>query len=361
MSEFVLRSGEMKVDMLSLYGTKTALYGVRAELAVQILRLRMSGSSTAVYALRNKLSRCSKKIGNEITNINSIVNSGNTICSKAKAAETAAKLEMSGMLDIIKITWPFVGATAAGGQKNNNLGKSFLWTLYKSTTIGTITAPFLSNVVGLDTEPKNIFKNVTKSGAAAFKTVAGFVDKGWKEGAKDFLGLTKYCAKGIEPGKTFSGYLKDSLAKEINAYKPQNSGIIKNAGTIAKWAGVIAEVGSEGIENYDEYKEGKISGGRAVAETVIESGVDIGMGIAASAVTGAALAAAGIAAPAVAVAAISGVAVWGANKLVEHFTGKDIGEHISDFYCDHAEKAVKTIKRVGSTVVNWAKSIWPFK
>ncbi|MBO5608974.1 MAG: hypothetical protein J5929_01180 [Eubacterium sp.] len=109
MSAFILKSGGLNIDLLSLYGTKTQLYTTRAELAVQLLRLRMSGSSSAVSALRNRLSCSSKRIGNEITNLNSLINTGNTICSKAKTAENSAMLEMSGLLDIIKVTWPFVG------------------------------------------------------------------------------------------------------------------------------------------------------------------------------------------------------------------------------------------------------------
>ena len=365
MSEFILRADEMKTNMTSLYSTNMALYGVRAGLAVQILRLRYSGSSTTVYALRNRLSCYSKRIGNEITNINSIVNTGNTVISKAKTAEMAAKLEMSGLLDIIKRTWPFnglnVGNTVVGGGivgtiafsnlkvAGNVIGEG-IWEAIKATTPGGI----IGGIIKPDA------KGVVKVVGNTSKTIAEYAEKGFKEGTKSFIGLTPYFAKGTELGKGFGKHFIDGLKTEVSKYADVSSAS-KTIGTVAKWAGVAAEVVSEGFENYDEYKKGGITARRAVAETVIESGVDIGLGIAASGATGAALAAVGVAAPAVAVAAVAGVAVWGVNKIVTHFTGKDIGEHVADFYCDHIEGAVKTVKKVGKTIVKWAKSIWPFK
>lgn len=121
MSEFYLNAGAMKTDLVSLYGTKTELYLVRADLAVQILKLRLSGSSSVVSSLNSRLGKASKRIGNEITNINYIINSGNTICSKAKTAENAARFEMSGLSDIIKITWPFTGGLPSNVITSSNI------------------------------------------------------------------------------------------------------------------------------------------------------------------------------------------------------------------------------------------------
>ncbi len=109
MSEFKINTMSLNSDIGALKVLKTELFLARADLAMQILKLDMSSNSYAVGVIKDKLCRMSKRIGNEITNINNIINTGNTICSKVKAAENSAKIEMNGLSDIIGITWPFIG------------------------------------------------------------------------------------------------------------------------------------------------------------------------------------------------------------------------------------------------------------
>jgi|GEM_PF-6445736 len=94
------------------------------------------------------------------------------------------------------------------------------------------------------------------------------------------------------------------------------------------------------FENFLEHRE---LNGRFVQETVTEIMADVAVyTMIELAVTGigAGLVAAGVitAAPAVAVAAVATVIFIGVDKLVEHFSGKDIAEHISDFIWDNVEK-----------------------
>ena len=109
MSEFKLSTGALKTDLMSLYLTKAELYIVKADIATQILKLRIVDDSSVVSSISRSLGKASKKISNDISNINYIINSGNTICSKAKIAESTAMLEISGILDILNNIWPFNG------------------------------------------------------------------------------------------------------------------------------------------------------------------------------------------------------------------------------------------------------------
>ena len=106
MSEFKLNETEVKAQLLRLNMTKVELYSVRAGLDVQILKLRLTNGSNASSAIRGKLGSTCKKIGNEITNINSIINTGNTICSKAKTAERTAQISMAGLSDYPRLLDP---------------------------------------------------------------------------------------------------------------------------------------------------------------------------------------------------------------------------------------------------------------
>ena len=109
MSEFRINTGVIKSELGTLGSAKTELFFVKADLAIQIMKLRAVSSSSAVSAIKGRLGAQSKRISNEIININSLINSGNAICSKVKSAELSARWEMSGIEDIIKNIWPFNG------------------------------------------------------------------------------------------------------------------------------------------------------------------------------------------------------------------------------------------------------------
>ncbi len=119
---------------------------------------------------------------------------------------------------------------------------------------------------------------------------------------------------------------------------------------------------SRAFNNAEEYESGKISEGRAIAETVVETGIKIAGGWAVK--TGLALA---LGTPvgwgAVAVAAGAGAITVGANYLCKYLykkvTGEemDIVEAASDFYIDTAAAIGKGAKKVGDAVVGAAKSL----
>ena len=142
--------------------------------------------------------------------------------------------------------------------------------------------------------------------------------------------------------------------------KASTKGLKKPAGRVSS----VLTVVTNGVSNYGEWKSGKISGMRAVAETVTESVIDIGTGLLVGAAVTAGLAATVGSAPVLAVAAVSTGVIMGADALCKCITKKVTGEEkgltetVSDFVLDTGKKYVetkiekaKTIFNVGSKVV----------
>ena len=107
-----------------------------------------------------------------------------------------------------------------------------------------------------------------------------------------------------------------------------------------KWLGVAADVALSAVDNFSEQELARKSGiemsnERVYAETAIESAVSIGLSSLGTAAAGVALSLiVGTSAPVVAVGALGAAAVWGVNGLFKLYTGKDVGENLSDLVCD---------------------------
>lgn len=171
---------------------------------------------------------------------------------------------------------------------------------------------------------------------------------------KELFGLNTCPTLEGTPSASFMSTLKGELG--LNKAKQGINGM-----TMAGWA--FALIGN-GFGNYEEYSEGKITTGRAIAETVVETGIDIGKGalLAAGVAAGAALL--GIAAPAVVVGGIaiaaSAILDYGCKQLF----GKELTETISDFVLDTAgeigdaigtaaKEATGAIRSIGKAVTSW--------
>lgn len=148
--------------------------------------------------------------------------------------------------------------------------------------------------------------------------------------------------------------VKAGWAEAINGYKfAKGNTVGKNLNVAAQWASAI--IGNT-AENFEEF--GTIDNPRFWGETAIETGVDVGMSIGATVGVGAAAVALGVtAAPAVVVAAAASVVVMGTNKVVDHFTGKDVGEWFSDGICDGFEWLADKVGNAKASNKN-AVSIW---
>lgn len=184
-------------------------------------------------------------------------------------------------------------------------------------------------------------------GKNAAKVVYKDTDTSW---AEYLLGLTK----------TSSGYtsltLPERFLSELGLIKPTTASDAIRLGT--KWGGFILTGLSNFFENQQEFAGQEGSTGRMIAETAIETGADILIGSAVSAVVthlAAAAVAGGLiaAGPAVVVGgAVTVGVVWGINALSEHFTGKDLAENVSDAVCDGAEIVADKAKELAGNVKN---------
>lgn len=147
------------------------------------------------------------------------------------------------------------------------------------------------------------------------------------------------------PDRAFMSSLNDDLF-------PNATTVGEKIAVGAKWAGAILTGAMNLCDNIEEFKgqDGKL--GRILAETGVETAVDIGLGMVATAGVTALAAAAGItAAPAVVAGAAATGVVWAANKVCKWVTGgKDIGEVAADAVCG----GVEMIAEGCNSFVKWA-------
>ncbi|MBO5373345.1 MAG: hypothetical protein J6A75_11620 [Lachnospiraceae bacterium] len=166
------------------------------------------------------------------------------------------------------------------------------------------------------------------------------------------------------------GVFGTSLKKQISEFLPSSCKTVGDKVKICtKWGGVILSGVTNAISNKKEMETEGISTKRAVAETITETAVDVGIGMVA---TAAATALLGATAPAVMVGAAAAGAVWAADAATRYLTKKITGsekkltELVSDTILDAAE-AVEKIKNnakkaVGNAVKNVGKAFakWCF-
>lgn len=176
--------------------------------------------------------------------------------------------------------------------------------------------------------------------------------------------------KGVSVGWSTFG---QSVEKQLTDFTFKNATTVGDKIKVgAKWAGVGLSAITNGISNYKDFEAGKMDGERAVKETIMETAVDVGTGIVATAAATAGLAALGVAgAPAVAVGAIAVGITWaadaGCRAITKNWLGeeKSLTETISDAILDTEEAltagAGKVIdagaKAIGNAVNSMGKSI----
>lgn len=156
----------------------------------------------------------------------------------------------------------------------------------------------------------------------------------------DFLGLNVLTDKELAE-KTIGGQL-DSLFTGTAASDWMDRG------------SKIVTVISEFFENYEEWQSGAIDLERFFDETLVESAVNIGVDIAATALAAKIVAASAVAigaAPAAVVVGIAAVGIaWAGNAVVEAVFDKPLDEIVSDFYCDTKEAVEDAFESLGDLV-----------
>ena len=170
------------------------------------------------------------------------------------------------------------------------------------------------------------------------------------------LGLNGYKAVSISQTAGWMGRLqsaKDTFESALNyEVTGDAAGNVIKGTKIAGWTLALV---ANGFSNYEEFSKGEITGERAVAETVLETGIDIGKGALLAAGVAAGAAALGIAAPAVVVGGVAVAASAVLDFACKQFTGKGVTELVSDTILDVGEAVVSGAQKVVSGIGNAVK------
>ena len=186
----------------------------------------------------------------------------------------------------------------------------------------------------------------------------------------NLLGLNKFDfrkALGDNALLGKSGLGWDSFKYNVGVGFKQNlkSTFIKPDGSINGFgiAGVVLDFGIKGRENWEDYRNGKISSSdRVLVETVSETAFDLALTAGATTLISAGLVAVGaVSAPALAVGIAAGVVVTGVNELTKSLTGSTLTQHagnlVGNIYDTGKEAAVNIVKDFGKAVKKGSKVI----
>lgn len=201
--------------------------------------------------------------------------------------------------------------------------------------------------------------------------------QGKKDSLKELFGLTECKTIVTEASAGWWSNTSESFKKTLSdkllpfADDVDNGTRTVKGSTIAGWALTLI---ANGFSNYEEYQNGGISQGRAVAETVSETVIDVlkGAGLTAAVAAGAAFI--GINAPVIVVGGVAMAASAVIDYATKQLTGKGFTELVSDGILDLAENvgdwagdAAQSIKKkvtgafssIGDAVSGWTSKWLP--
>lgn len=329
----------------------------------------------------NENRRVSYKVagaGNIRWRLNQVANAVNAECktlsamqSKLIAAANAYEKTENRISDVIAdgqvTTWEKLKSI----NWTENAGKTIVKTLLDIVTkMGDVGGSFswLTSIIGIKMDndgisPKDVGKLIKDSGNSIIKFMKAIKD--FKGGKFDkLIGLDTYkTLESIKSGTkvSWADAYEKSIAYEITGDE------VGSKVTGAKAAGWVLTLVANGFSNYEEYSSGKISRERAVAETVVETGIDIAKGAAITAAVAAGAAALGVAAPAVVVAGAGVVVSAGLDFVCKKVTGAVLGEEksltetVSDFVIDRAadvmQEAAAAVSSKWNAMCNWGASL----
>jgi len=226
-----------------------------------------------------------------------------------------------------------------------------------------IFGDFVSGIIGITNAiVTGRWDKVSKSAYGMAKWAKGLIDTSKKMGkAKRMLHPDTYRASWFKRLFGFRDYFADLRKSVASTFGKRvhtnfNKAISKEFSKIS-WIGVALSGIVNSVDNYFEYKTGSIDAGRALKETLLETGIDVGKNALLAAGVAAVLAATPIGAPAIAVAA----GVWaissGADLIVKWATGGEksgFTEWLSDGILDIGEHLFDSS---GRGLMSWARSL----
>ena len=245
--------------------------------------------------------------------------------------------------NVLSLIWKMIGAVGPAGGMVSTIG-GFLTGEQSAADWAKLVKGVVGSVgKGLKASAKTdaTWKSILFGGKKLYETldIAENASRG-----TIFKTSIKKGFSGMWDNLTFKGVKNASGGKEIAG---------EACSSAAQWIGVVTTFVTNGMENIEEYKSGKIDGGRAFGETIIESGVDIALGAVAGAAAGVVL---GAGAPAIAVGAVAAGAVWVANTACEWITSEFFGEkkNIGEVVADGAYALAEGVGELGKGVVEVA-------
>ena len=377
--EFEVKTGVLKNVAGKQRGIQTTLQGLGSSLDRCQSNLQGTLSTSASASIRRSIRNVHSGIGTASARIGSMGDKLNQIASLYESAEkeimgqnvvagkvevaktgTATMTTVESLKNIIN-NWKFVvpsGVFAMAGQSEAGKAIKEIWTEIQKTKLDVLgnagtagsTASLLiflgkKMIEGKKIESSDYGKLVKATG----KSIQGIVGKDGvlnfiKSQDKDyekFFGLNAYSTISTDSAAAWSR--AGVTAKDT--FKSQFSG--------AKAAGWALSLAANGVEGYVDYKDGKVSGGRAVANTVVRTGVDIAKGAALTAAVAAGFAMAGVAAPALAVAGTVTIVSAGLDFVCKRCTDKTVTQLVSDGIIDGSKK----LADMGTKAYNKAKDV----
>lgn len=341
----------------------------------------LKGMGTTVASVKSNLNymgrygnviRALNSISDELQiEANSIQSMGDTLQGVSAVYKNTEQelLGKSSVISVVEKASDVQGIIEAFDWKFDKL----LWkSVGKFGVVGTAVAAFgemctggvsYKTLLGGGSKAVGIFGDLAKNAYSEKpdyrKVLFGNAEKGGAvKSLKDWADKNGTVITGKE--SMFSANIKKQLS-EYSLKNCKNVGEKIKVGT--KWAGVAFSGITNGISNYKEYQEKGITAERAVAETITETALDIGIGMVATAGATALL---GASAPAVVVGVAAAGAVWAVDAATRFLTNKYAGEEkgftefVSDTVLDFGEKVnevhTQVAKKVGNVFVNTGKS-----
>ena len=350
MAEFAVNTTQLKNCSAQISALQRELGGVASRLGAlqlnSVLRVRASA------ALVNRITDCRWAVEHQSGDLSSLARSldeiaglYNTYETRLTDPRTEAQPQPQGSAE---------GGSSSGGTDEGNFPDWFKTVLELMGVAGEECGPLLT-LVGL----LGLFDGTAEGYADGSKNIFAGLSNIFYEGftfASDGAIQVKWADMfGFGPngiGKfDWDAAFDDWLMK--NKFGGKNTWT-QNVGVACKWASYALSFVASGVQNYDEF-DGDMGNARFWGETLIQGGVDIGLGALAGIAAAALLPATW---PAIAVGAVGAGVVWAANGVCEWITGESIGEHVADFLCDGTEAIADFAQNVGDAVADGVETAW---
>ena len=281
--------------------------------------------SVGLEKAMNLYSRYENNISDKNLSIDDITDKAVAAANTASSASTSLGKTLLKLVESVGLA----GASAGFLNQGYKAIKSGKW----SDFLKTINSGYKTGSKWF----KN-YKNIKRF--SNFKPSTGTIKTLWKN---KIFGLDDYFkTNGIRLSTA-----KSASTRWYNNFQKIKANQLDDLTSTSGIIGTAASAIINGVSNYEEWKSGDISGGRAFAETVVETAVDVGVDLAVG-VGVAAVAAACGGAPVVVVAGATMLINAGLNAATEALTG---GEY--DSFTELAsDKIIDTATAVYDSAVN---------